>query len=54
MVRPQMAFLDPAFLLPSQASEHFAQVLPQLPIRRLSAAPRDEKHVVIAFPLRVT
>ena len=45
-----MPFLDPALLLLGKLAEHFAQILPQLPVQRLPPALRDEDDVVFALP----
>src|SRR5664280_1233119 len=37
VIRQQMPFLNPAFLLLRQFAEHFSHILPQVPIQRLPA-----------------
>jgi hypothetical protein len=50
VVRQQMPFLDPAFLLPGQLPDDLPQLPSQLPIQRLPTAYRDEHDVVLAVP----
>jgi len=53
VVGHEMPLLDLALLLQSQFTEHFPEVLSQLPVQRLSAAFWNEHDVVFALPLRV-
>src|SRR5664280_1588683 len=53
VIRQQMPFLNPAFLLLRQFAEHLSQILPQFPIQRLPATLRDKHHMVFALPFRV-
>ena len=46
MIRHQMAFLDPAFLLHRQSAKHLPEVLPQFPVKRLPAVLGNEHHMV--------
>src|ERR1022692_3605100 len=48
MIGHQMPFLDPAFLLLGQSSEHLSQVAAQLRIQRLPAAFGDEHDMVLS------
>ena len=53
VIRHQVPFLYPAFLLLRQLAKHLSKVLPQLHVQRLSPALRNEYHVVFALPFRV-
>ena len=54
MIRHQMPFLDPAFLLLRQLLEHLPEVSPQLAVQRFPATLGNENYVVLALTLRVT
>ena len=47
MINHQMPFLDPAFLPRRKPLENFSKVLPQLAVKRLPAAFRDEHDMVL-------
>lgn len=53
VIRHQVPFLNPAFLLQRQLAKYLSKVLPQLPVQRLSPTLRNEYHVVFALPFRV-
>jgi hypothetical protein len=54
MIGHQMPLLDPALFLRSKIPKYFSQVLAQFPVQLLAATLRNENHMVLAFPLRVT
>jgi hypothetical protein len=53
MVSQKMPFLNAAFFLLGQLSEHLAQVPAQVSVQHFAPALRYENNVVLALPLRV-
>src|SRR5262249_41131775 len=53
MIRHQMAFLDPTFLLPRQLPEYLSKMFPQVTIQGFPSALGNENNVVFALPFRV-
>ena len=53
MVRHQVTFFDPAFLLQCQFAEHVPKMFPQLPVKHLPAVLGNENDVIFTLPLAV-
>src|SRR5712664_1284224 len=53
VIRHQMTFFDPAFLLLCQLAKYIPEVPPQLPVKRLPAALGNEHNMIFALPLAV-
>ena len=53
IVGQKMPFLNPAFFLLGQLSEHFAQMPAQVSVQHLPCAFGDKNNVLLALPLRV-
>ena len=53
VIRHQMTFFDPAFLLLCQLAKYIPEVPPQLPVKRLPAALGNEHNMIFAVPLAV-
>jgi hypothetical protein len=53
MVGQKMPFLDAAFLLLGQPSEHLAQMLAKATVQHFAQTFGNKNNVVLALPLRV-
>ena len=53
MIRHEMAFFNPAFLLQGQFAEDLSEMPSQFPVQRLPAALGNEHNMIFALPLGV-